>query len=490
VGVLRRPRVRAQRKVVSVMAAACCAVGLQTVTASSNAPTKTLLSPIVVENARTGTRDWLMRPIAPPTAIEAYSQPTVGHGDELQFHVNAKPSTRYRIAIYRLGWYNGRGARLVVCKPSCSGSHPGLSVHSAQADPITGKLDAEWPVTDIIPVGNWPSGYYLGEAVLTTGPLSGAAARVPFVVRAAARARPSKALVVAATNTWEAYNAWGGKSLYPNSSTDGMKADKVSFNRPYGAGAQSPFYVEYQLAQFLESYGFDVSYATDLDVDRDPGILQRHELVIVAGHDEYWSKAMRDGYEAARDAGTNLVFMGANIGYWQMRYENDRQTIVEYKGVRVDPSTDPATKSARFRDLPTPRPECQLLGVESDSTLAQPADPPRNYVVTDAGAKAMWAAGTGLHAGDVLPAAVGYEWDYVHTGCTPAGTNFQTLFHYDGLPGPGDSVSYIAPSGSVVFSLGTMEAIWSLDNWGHTTHPIDPRFQRYIANLIRQLTRP
>src|SRR5205823_5779801 len=106
----------------------------------------------------------------------------------------------------------------------------------------------------------------------------------------------------------------------------------------------------------------DVSYTTDVDVDRDPSELARHRLVLTAGHSEYWTKAMRDGFEWARDQGTNLAFMGANTGYWQIRYADDRRTIVEYRNATADPEPDVLTKTVRFRDLVPPRPECELLG--------------------------------------------------------------------------------------------------------------------------------
>ena len=86
--------------------------------------------------------------------------------------------------------------------------------------------------------------------------------------------------------------------------------------------------------------------------------------MIVAGHDEYWTKGIRDAFERARDSGTNLAFLGANIGFWQMRYEDDRHTIVEYRNAGPDPNPDPA-KTVTFRELDPPRPECELLGVRS-----------------------------------------------------------------------------------------------------------------------------
>jgi CPA1 family monovalent cation:H+ antiporter len=155
---------------------------------------------------------------------------------------------------------------------------------------------------------------------------------VPFVVRAAPSAPPSEILVQLPVNTWQAYNNWGGKSLYAFNSTRRKAANHVSFDRPYTDDVKWEIWNhEYPLIRFLEREGYDVSYTTDVDTDRAGGDLLEHRLVVVAGHDEYWTKAIRDAFDAARDSGTNLAFIGANIGFWQVRYEDDGRTIVAYK---------------------------------------------------------------------------------------------------------------------------------------------------------------
>ena len=122
-------------------------------------------------------------------------------------------------------------------------------------------------------------------------------------------------------NTWQAYNPWGGKSLYPFNSTGLSPAVRVSFDRPLAFTSQGPFDAEYNLVRFLEHEGYDVSYQTDVDTDLRPESLLDHRLV-VCGHDEYWSKRTRDAFDAARALGTNLAFTGSNAAYWQIRYED------------------------------------------------------------------------------------------------------------------------------------------------------------------------
>ena len=150
-------------------------------------------------------------------------------------------------------------------------------------------------------------------------------------------------------------------SLYTKPGT--LPGSHVSFDRPYDTAHQGPTWWELSAVHFLERHGYDVSYTTDVDTDRDPASLLRHALVLTLGHDEYWTNTMRNAFEAARDAGVNLGFLGANTGYWQIRYEDARRTLVEYRHPELDPEPDPALKTTTFRELTPPRPECTLLGV-------------------------------------------------------------------------------------------------------------------------------
>jgi hypothetical protein len=446
------------------------------------------------ENARAGTTAWRL-PQAPERAVEGYaSETSVGPGQTLHLHVSTTPAARYRVQIYRIGWYGGAGGRLVACLPGCGKDEEGAERPVPPFDPSTGNLDAGWPVTDSIAVGaDWVSGYYLAELVLTSGPNAASGGWIPLIVREPP-ARDSAILVQAPVNTWQAYNDWGGRSLYFNFS--GVGDNHVSFNRPYdhdkmptAAGnppgnANLPQVLEFPLVRFLEREGYDVSYTTDVDVDRDPAELLAHRLVIVAGHGEYWTKTIRDALERARAAGTNLAFLGANIGFWQIRYENDRREVVEYRKATNDPEPDPAVKTTRFRTLVPPRPECELLGIQSLVEGGAQSIGIRDLAVNPAGLSDPWFTGTGFTATSVLPELVGYEWDLVTPGCsTPPLT---VLFHYEG-PVDSDAVRYRAPSGARIFSAGTLRYSWGLDD---STGHGDASLQQFTRNALDDLTRP
>ncbi|MEA2359025.1 MAG: hypothetical protein QOI62_2285 [Solirubrobacteraceae bacterium] len=434
--------------------------------------------------------DWDQVRIAPAGTIAGYtSEVSVRPGERVHFHVRTGRSRPYRLDIYRLGAWEGNAPQRLACVPSCRRSRAGHAWPTPPPDPQTGKLDAGWPVTASFRVpATWRSGYYVAKAVLTGGPHKRDGRLIPFIVRAPVGNR-SAILVQAAVSTWQAYNRWGGKSLYGYNSTDGVPANHVSFNRPYldvGVGGQSLFDWEIQLVRFLEREGYDVTYTTDVDVHNDPGELLRHRLVIVAGHDEYWSKEQFDGFEAARDAGVNLAFFGGNTAYWQVRYEDAGRTIVSYRA--NDPYPDPSRWTVKFRDLSPPRPECRLLGVMTPDVGALLGGPGLDFPVVDAALGHPWFAGTGFTPGSVLNGVVGYEWDRFQSWCMPPGTP-TVLFHLEGVPplASADSVTYTTLAGATVFAAGTFQFSWGLDGYGAAGTRVDPRLQQFVRNMLASM---
>ena len=284
-------------------------------------------SAVARENRLPGTTSW-RTPAASRSLVDAYTgQISVAPGKTIDLHVSTAPGVRYRVDVYRLGWYGGAGGRRIECTPGCAGSKPGAPQPTKTPDPVTGEIRLSWPVTDRLLVGrDWVSGYYQLDVVITEGEGAGTARHVPLVVRPPA-GRRTAILAVAAVNTWQAYNDWGGRSLYGPADAPHTW---VSFDRPFSETTQGMRDWELPAVRFLEREGYDLSYVTDVDLDRSPALLLQHRLVLVLGHDEYWTKTVRDAFEHGRDKGTNLAFLGANTGYWQIRYANQRRSIVEY----------------------------------------------------------------------------------------------------------------------------------------------------------------
>ena len=360
----------------------------------------------------------------------------------------------------------------------------------------------------------------MAEYVLTSGSQNGNARYSPFVVRSnAPQASASSILVVVPFNTYNAYNEWGKTSAYVNTTNGSIfplsndHAYKVSFNRPFHRREWR--FWDINLLRFLEREGYDVSYVSDTDVDANPQILQQHRAVIVSGHAEYWTQNERNGFDAARDAGTNLFFAGANDAYWQVRYEDsscaddntvcartvgDRRTMVIYKGPNEgpdDPMPGTANDTSKFRELG--RPECELQGgVQYGSWF--PNDGYRDYTTTAAGAADPWAAGAGLSNGSTVSGLVGFEYDSFFPNCDVPGTP-QILFAYQGPENPDEfdsaAVKYTADgSGARVFSAGSEQWAWGLDSyrWDPTLFtaipPTNPAVQQFTRNMLTDMQKP
>ena len=329
---------------------------------------------------------------------------------------------------------------------------PGATQAEPVEDPVTNMVEAQWAPSVVLPTdANWPQGDYLLKLVGSSGNQQ----LVPLTLRA--DAEPSAYLVVNAVTTWQAYNDWGGCSLY-HCQGGGTRAEVVSFDRPYGWGLGSADYLgnEFPLLRRLEQWGLDVTYTTDVDVHRHPELLIGHKAVFSMGHDEYWSKSMRDGMEAARDAGVNLAFFGANAAYRQIRFEPsatgpDRHQV-NYRA-SADPirSTDPAQTTVSFREGPVNRPENTLIGQQYECNPVR-----ADMVVSDAGS---WVyANTGVTDGQHLEIVVGSEYDRWSPG-TGVPEDVEILAHSPvtcgGRHSYADMTYYTAPSGAGVFATGT-----------------------------------
>jgi N,N-dimethylformamidase beta subunit-like protein len=472
----------------------CLLVGLACV--AGIAPLSASAGPneIQLENAKAGTTSW-QRPQAPPPTIEGFaSEVGARPGDTLHFHVSTSPAGQYRIEIYRLGWYGGAGARLLACLPSCTTTEQGKPRAPGKPD-ANRFVRADWPVTDTLAVpSDWTTGYLLVEFVLANG-----TAATTYVILGDAPGRHSVMLVQVPVNTWEAYNGWGGRSLYEFSNPDGQRASRVSFDRPFGwnlPGGQSPLVWEYQTVRFLERMGYDLSYQTDLDTDQNPSSLLDHRVIVVNGHDEYWTKQMFDAFDAARNRGTNLAFMGANDAYWQVRYEDGGRTIVSYKSFS-DPIADPALKTVRFRELTPPRYECTLIGIQHQGVGLN--WPPGDYGVNPSALADPWMTNTGFKAGDVVPGVVSVESDTIpgnetaSSSCTHPLTVFFHRERGGDKNGNADAIRYVDPSGARVFASGSHQFSWALDPFrgGQGAGvPADPRVQRFMQNVLADLSRP
>jgi hypothetical protein len=476
--------------ILALVLSACAGSSRSSTSSTMPATSAAVANPVQRENSLPGSRGWEI-PSSAGTVITGYaSETSVAPGQSFHLHVAAPPGSHYRVLVYRLGWYHGVGARLITCVPGCRSSHASI----AQPRPttpgsVTGLLRADWRVTDRAEIPpDAVSGYYEAKLEIVAGARAGAVGSVPLIVRQDARAPASAMLVQVPVNTWEAYNPWGGKSLYQFGTS--KHALEVSFDRPF---AQPTFYdmvtkLELPWVRFLERNGIDVSYQTDVDTDTAPGSLLRHRLVFAIGHDEYWTQQMRDAFNRALALSTNLMF-GSNSGEWRMRYAADRRTIVEWRDPSIDPAHNARLDNGFFKTFGEP--ECKLMGVEHQWAAQRSLTaPPTSYAVVGPSTD-PWLAAAGLTPGDVIPGVVGYEWDSLIPGCfngqvVPLMTAL--ISGSDGVSHSADMVRATAPSGGCVFAMGTMELGWALRALDGRSRK--PQVVAFVEAALTDLTRP
>jgi hypothetical protein len=293
---------------------------------------------------------------------------------------------------------------------------------------------------------------------------------------------------------WQAYNEYGNYSLYfglgPRGRNFASRARIVSFDRPYALGGGSGDFIglEHPLVMRLEEQGYDVTYATSVDLHTNPDMLLRHQAFLSPGHDEYWSKPMRDGAEKARDSGVNLAFFGANAAYRQIRFQDSavgpNRLLVCYKSAAEDPMTkvNPALTTVNWRDAPVSRPEMEIVGVGYDGNPVK-----ANLVIADP--TAWMFDGLGFTAGQVIaPDVIGPEFDRVFPASSPK--NIQVVAHspvkVGARPSAADTSYYSAPSGAGVFASAS---IWWLTKLSppriFAASPYIPEIVEITNNVLR-----
>jgi N,N-dimethylformamidase beta subunit-like protein len=461
-----------------------------------------------IEYQSPGTSAWQLTAAARNHEVEGYASLTsVNAGEPIGLLVNST-DPQYSLTIYRMGYYGGRGGRQMTSPVTLTGIRQPVP----SPDPATGIVDCPWsdPYVFTVPA-DWVSGVYLAKL---TGLGSGKQSYIIFVVRNDGCF--SDLLFQSSVTTYQAYNTWGGKSLYRHRSTANQAAVKVSFNRPYrdSNGAGHFFKWEFDMLGFLEREGYEVTYATDIDTHENPAGLLLHNGFLSVGHDEYWSWEMRQNIERARDQGVSLGFFGANACYWQIRLEPSlitgapARTIVCYKFFwRQDPAAGDASThqlvTTRWRDPHASRPgdpEEALIGVMYNER--QPVD--ADILIDD---PSSWVfANSGLERGDLLRGLVGYEADRMYDSAPPATLRLThspyrfTAASADGtrlarwigaIAGAASATTeysdmsvYQASSGAIVFATGTVQWSWGL---GHLS-PESPRPPR-VNPAAQQITR-
>ncbi len=226
---------------------------------------------------------------------------------------------------------------------------------------------------------------------------------------------PSRILVSIPFATWRAYTHAGQPHRGLYYSEQPYRAARVSFASP--GGGPPPERWEEGLLRWLPDAGYQVDYCSGLDLHNGDELLSHYRLLVVNGHDEYWSMEMRDSVENFARRGGNVAFFAANTAWWQMRLEDDGRTMVCHRDAVTDPmtATDPRRTTVEWSSAPVDRPENSMTGLsfrrgagawgEGMAVMGKEA-----YTVRFAD---HWAfAGTGLTDGEPFArGALGYETD-------------------------------------------------------------------------------
>ena len=472
--------------------------GLNAASAAAAPCDQPIQNPIVCENSKAGNpqSEWDVSGAGDPSIQGFSTDISVNHGQIVYFKIDT-PSTAYHLDIYRMGYYAGDGARKVA------------TVQPSATLPQTQPSCLNESSTGLVDCGNWSvsaswavpadavSGIYFAK--LVRDDVTSGGSHIYFIVRD--DGGKSDVLFQTSDTTWQAYNRYGGNSLYASeggseNETSSGRAYKVSYNRPITTRGTSsedaPFNAEYPMVRFLERNGYDVSYFTGVDADRRGAEILNHKVYLSVGHDEYWSGAQRANVEAARAAGVNLAFFSGNEVFWRTRWENsidgsgtDHRTLVSYKETHANEKIDPLLlewtgtwRDPRIFNPQGPHPENALTGtifmVNSGTSAIQ--------VPAAEGKLRLWrnTSIANLAPGEtatLTEGTLGYEWDEdLDNGFRPAGLidlssttlSVEKLLDYGSTYGPGQQAThhltlYRAPSGALVFGAGTVQWSWGLD---------------------------
>jgi hypothetical protein len=400
---------------------------------------------VVQENSKQGSKEWSsgipMRFSADFSRrknidrIEGYFDLTsLGCGESTQ--INLVGADQASVEIYRMGYYQGLGARLIEKK----------------------KITSGWEFK--------ASHKYLpGQYLFKLKAFNRASTFVPLVI--SDPSAPSEITFVSSVLTWQSYNQWGGSSLYKGpDGTRETRALEVSFLRPYDGDGSGQFqYMEFPVIKAAEKLGLSMNYATDFDLDGEVNLLSNTKAIVLGGHSEYWTTNMRDAVESAVDRGVNLIVFGGNTAF-----------------SRIDIHGSEISNVKEWRTLG--RPEIDLLGSQFFFLKFK-----RDMVIETQ----QWPFNN-LPQNSVIKGIFGYEAD---TPITFNGPPVETIARSSILPTeksiPAMSTYYTRASGAGVLNMATNGWVCAMENkcpWGHRFDQVTQRqIRRVTENVLREMPR-
>ena len=460
------------------------------------------------ENGKSGALDWQLtrvrldkRPGFRTQDIEGHcSHQSIESGETLRVMVSAQPAGRFTMDIFRMGYYGGRGARLMrTVGPLEAKPQPVPDVGPERL------RECRWePATEIKIPSDWPSGVYLGRLnrIPESVNVHGWQSYVVFIVK---DRRPADILFQCSDNTWQAYNRWPDDySLYTDPRHPWAPDVSVSFDRPYGKIAQifdNPQTVgsgeflawEFPLVYWLESNGYDVTYCSNSDM-LDPKQPLRAKVFLSVGHDEYWDPRQYETALAAVKAGVTELYLCGNsvfgVAPFSQSYDGRPNRIISRKGRFGGPTQAEMAEFFKYPFPMTAPSEGLLIGARTPYPFNGGADwictKPENWVFT----------GTGMKKGDAVPGLIGWEFhgdpadipglEIVAEGVALSGGVRPSRWTSTIYPGPKNN--FVFNAATIFWSQGLSSPPGHMLPWSHWSRPHGPdaRVQRITHNLLRR----
>jgi hypothetical protein len=447
---------------------------------------------VVDENKKPGTTDWQITSPQTATGIMGYANLVQAQiGRRVTLYVST-PAPTFRIQAFRMGYYHGKGARLVwhskklkgYVQPPCPVT-PGINM-----------VQCSWSASLSIAItARWIQGEYLLKLVGSQGQES----YVPLTVWDPTS--HGAYVIMDGVLTTQVFNPFGGYDLYkgatpctPDVYPCSSRSRVVSFDRPYGYGDGAGTYLSlvYPLTRLAEEEGLDVTYWTDITLATGAAPLTNHRVLISTGHDEEWSLSMRDEAESAADTGVNLIFFGASAILRKVRLQPsplgpDRQ-VVNYRDPEQDPlygRDDLDLSQNEWGQPPASWSPSELLGANYIGYNEGGAAP-----LVDSDPSSWLFAGTGMGGGATIPGVLANDFQE-YEASAPEPADVEILAHSPvEVESHGsafaDTVYYTMPSSHAgVFESGTTQWIPSLAWCPIPQGCPAPLMNRLTSNILR-----
>lgn len=235
-------------------------------------------------------------------------------------------------------YYCGENIKFFINGNNTNGSSSTLFIKSFTDVTVATISNINLQYQDFSQGGNntkpWQDGYKYSETFQWTVPCSlksglyyltagSSGERVPIIIKGIEE-NIYDIVVEIPTNTINAYNISGGKSLYGDISGSGCEDSRgvklhrgttLSFLRPqnFELGMMSG------IAKWFYNSSYNVKFVADIDLESYTEF-SNSKLIIITGHSEYWSRKARQNFDLFISQGKNGAVFSGNSLWWQIDY--------------------------------------------------------------------------------------------------------------------------------------------------------------------------